>query len=246
MKKMLTVLVIFLFFSVNVFAQSAVPADLICQSDSEEETESSEPVMVFEDYFTDNSNSWYTGEDEEMTTRIENGKYLFQNKTDGDYYVWNRAYLDDGEDFNITTRIRHTGGVDDYGYGLVWGMEDIDNHYYFLISHNGYYQIGKYKEGEIYIKVEWTQNAYINTQSINNKLTLRKVGDQLKFYINDNYVNQIQFESFFANSLGFVVWEAQTIEIDDLIVEGYKDWDAIMMDYEDIYEDMLWDLLDEE
>ena len=52
-----------------------------------------------------------------------------------------------------------------------------------------------------------------------NTLKIKKDNGYYKFYINDNYVYQMEFENFYGNDLGFVVYNNQEIAVDYLRVK---------------------------
>lgn len=196
-----------------------------------------EPVIWHED-FSDNEAKWAVADNDTVMIKIENGNFVFQHKrTEGGYYAWNYSYLDDSEPFSIEITIKHLAGTDDYGYGLTWGMLDLDNYYSFDITSSGYYRIAKTDNGNWQAYVDWKASGYINTYGGSNKLGVKKVDEQLKFYINNSYVDQIAFEYFFDDGVGFAVWRNQTIAVDDLIIRGTE--------YYDDFEDYFYDWFDE-
>ncbi|MBC8527787.1 MAG: hypothetical protein H8D22_13205 [Candidatus Cloacimonetes bacterium] len=173
--------------------------------------------VIFEEYFEDNRNEWVETEDENMMTKIQNGKFIFEHKREeSSYYTWNFIDIDQDKDFIIETTMKHLNGLDNFGYGLVWGLKDIDNYFSFEISDNGYYRITKTENSDWEALVDWTEPSYVHTYGGTNKLSIKKSGNQLKFYINDNYVNQTPFKRFFGNAIGYVIWKNQAIEIDNL------------------------------
>ena len=140
----------------------------------------------------------------------------------------------------IETNIKHVAGVDDYGYGLTWSIKDVDNYYAFEISANGYYRISKTIEGEWSAIRDWTENSLINTY-MSNKLAVQKDGDQLKFFLNDSYLDQIPFVPFIDYGVGYVIWRDQTIEVDDLRVRG-----TYYLDYDELLDEMIDEMFGDE
>ena len=175
---------------------------------------------IFTEDFTDNSLKWFEGNDDEMYAEVKNGYYYFQHKEeDGSYFLWNYVELIPEKDFEISTTITHTGGVNDYGYGLVWGMEDLGNLYSFNISDNGYYRYGKYVNDEWEILIGWTESDLLRSYNATNTLTVEKKFSQYNFYINGEWVDSYTFEPFFGNNIGYVIYKDQMIKIDDLVVK---------------------------
>ena len=198
----------------------ALIKELELQIDSIDQAENT----IFSDDFDDNSNNWLEDENKVRKLKIRNGKYIFEHKEDeGGYFTWKSVPINQDKDFIIETTLQHISGTDDRGYGLVWGMKDIDNYFAFNISNNGFYRIAKSYNDEWQALVDWTESTYLNNYGGINKLTVKKSDASLKFYINDNYVNTINFEHFFGNNIGYVIWRNMRIEIDKLSVSGSGD-----------------------
>lgn len=222
MKNLLVVCFI-LIFTFSLFSQSSTEQSAVEEAEMEE---------LLYDTFEDNSKEWTLGDNEDYLLKMENGKMIFRHKdTEGSYFTWQWSYLDGNKPFLIESTMSHTAGVDNKGFGLTWGIENGSNYFTFNITDNGYYRIGRMKEGEWHEYVDWTQSSRINTNGIRNSLQLEKEGDKIKFYINGSYVDQINYENIFADGVGFVIWGDQTIEIDHLTVKGTTDWDLLYDDY---------------
>jgi hypothetical protein len=172
-----------------------------------------------EDHFIDNKNKWDEYDTDKVTKKIQNGKYTFQNKmTSSDSLEWISVDMSQNEDFQIESSIAKGDGTDNYGYGLVWGLTDVNNHYYFRISGNGYYLYGKQADGKLTAIIGWTKSNHINQHNSTNKLTIKKSGHQIMFSINDNFVGQAYFERSFGNKIGFRVDPEIKVEIDNVSV----------------------------
>lgn len=198
----------------------ALIKELELQIDSSDQAKNT----IFADDFNDNNNNWLEDEDKVRQLKIRNGKYIFEHKEDdGGYFTWKQVHFDQANDFIIETTLQHISGTDDRGYGLVWGMKNIDNYFSFNISNNGYYRIAKSYGEDWQALIDWTESTYLNNYGGTNKLTVKKADASLKFYINDNYVNTITFENFFGNNIGYVIWRNMKIEIDNLTVSGSED-----------------------
>ncbi len=176
--------------------------------------------IVFEDDFTDNRNEWYQVDQDECTITVENGKYAFHHKRqEGAWLTWQKIEIDQHQDFRIEVTINKVSGANNYGYGLLWGLEDVDNYNQFVISGNGYYRHGILSNDQWSEIIEWSPSEYINQENTTNILSIQKLGNQVKFYINDHYVNEAEFGEFFGNKVGFIVYRNMKIEIDHILVE---------------------------
>jgi len=176
-------------------------------------------TILYED-FTDNSLNWFEGSDDEMFVEVRDGYYLFEHKREeGSYFLWNYVDIVPENDFEISTTITHSSGIHDYGYGLVWGLEDLNNFYTFYISDNGYYRYGKYVDDEWTNLIDWKESDALRSYDATNTLTIRKTNDRYNFFINDEWVDSYIFEPFCGDNIGYVIYKDQFIKVDNLIVK---------------------------
>ena len=174
----------------------------------------------FSDQFTDNSNEWFEENDDKKDFKIKNGKYYLKHKrTEKGWATYDEHYIDTSKDFEIETKLDKISGIDNYGYGLIFGKKD-DNDFRFYISSSGYYKVARTINDKEQVIKKWTTTTEINSGNLkSNVLKVKKEGGYFKFYINDAYITQIDDEQFYGNELGFVVYNNQEIAVDYLRVK---------------------------
>jgi uncharacterized protein (TIGR02145 family) len=106
--------------------------------------------------------------------------------------------IDQTKDFQIEATMKFVSGEDNNGNGITWGRKDSDNRYWFHFTGSGYFSIGKKKYGTSTNLKEWSLHSSINKTDY-NKLTIRKVGNNNYFFINESLVYQCEFESFYGD-----------------------------------------------
>jgi uncharacterized protein (TIGR02145 family) len=106
--------------------------------------------------------------------------------------------IDQTKDFQIEATMKFVSGEDNNGNGITWGRKDSDNRYWFHFTGSGYFSIGKKKYGTLTNIKEWSLHSSINKTDY-NKLTIRKVGNNNYFFINESLVYQCEFESLYGN-----------------------------------------------
>jgi hypothetical protein len=170
-----------------------------------------------EDFF-ENSNNWYEGSDKEITAKVMTGQYLLEHKTDKtSYLIGHPLDLNPARDFKAETIINQTAGSANVPFHLIWGAKDADNFYFLGINGDGKYMVGKNNGGQRVAIIDWTPSPAINTKPVRNKLGLQKVGSRIKILINDNPVNEIAYEKFYGNLVGFELVGKGKYEIDNLV-----------------------------
>lgn len=179
--------------------------------------------VVLEDYFTSNVNSWPIGNTDDKETTVNNNYYLFEHKKNtGGWAVNIPKTIDTSKDFEISTKINKVSGVDNYSYGLQWGKKD-DSSFRFYITGNGYYKISRVVNNNEEVIKKFTTSSYIKQgNNTSNILTIKKIGGVNKFYINGSYITEIDFEPFYGNRIGYVVFNQQKIGVDYLTIKYLK------------------------
>ena len=174
----------------------------------------------FSDQFDNNSNEWFTGKDDKKDFSIRNGKYYLNHKrNEKGWATYDNHYIDASKDFEIETKLDKISGVNNYGYGLIFGKKG-DNDYRFYISSSGYYKVARMIDNKEQVLKKWTTSTYVNSgNSKSNTIKVKKEGNYYKFYVNDHNVYQMDYEAFYGNELGFVVYNNVEVAVDYLRVK---------------------------
>ncbi len=178
--------------------------------------------------FTDNSNNWFIGENDNAPSFIEAGNYYIRLKNDNTtWHRWNSnniLNLDPNRDFVIEIFVSQIMGEDNRGYGLRWGTStdanDVNSSFCFFISSNGYYRL---QNGQKTIQ-EWaTTSAVIKGIDQENKLMIIRKGGITYFYVNYELVHKLTNKLDTGNmiqNIGFVIGGPITISINEFMI-GY-------------------------
>lgn len=174
------------------------------------------------DNFSSNTNGWYISSSDKQSTTMSGGKLRIQKKEKGGTFVSRHANIDTSRDFIIETSIAKEIESATGMYGLTFGRKNSSNEYSFLLSDVGSYKFRKFENDKYGSIIPFTSSGYIKSGAYQyNKIKVVKSGKLLRFYINDNYVNETPFEGFFGDYLGFTVYHNQKIAIDYLDIK-YK------------------------
>lgn len=186
---------------------------------------------IFHEDFRDNSNDWPDKSDshEKAGFDLKNGKYYFAHKQDSYSWIVSKGItINTYKDFEIKARIQKVSGVQNSGFGMVWGRKDSDNQHEFVISANGSYKIGKWQDGEWVSIQKWTNSGAINEGNYAyNELKIVKKGSSYNFYINDSYVHKYPFQSPPGDRIGFMMYNNQEIAVDYLYVSYLEEKEEI-------------------
>lgn len=173
-----------------------------------------EKVWINEE-FDDNSRGWTSGDHKIYRTKIEDGKYYIKHKrTSGSRSFWIAAFIDPDKDYEIEAKIKQFSGIDNHGYGIVWGTKDANRSYDFIISSNGYFEVYEYKDGEFVKIYGWEKISYVNPMGEDNILKIRRENKTTYFYVNGEQVYSMPNISLKGANLGFVLNKEMAIEVD--------------------------------
>jgi hypothetical protein len=175
-------------------------------------------VDIYNQQFSSDNGEWGTGESTEAERTIENGHYCMKSKEK--YYAsWKTIDLDESGNYEIEASIKWVGGAEDTEHAIIWGYGESSS-YRFGFTGNQNYTIYKSDNG-ITDYVDFTKETTINPDEY-NKLTIRKLGNNWFFYLNEKLLYKKVAEPFFGKKIGFLVGKKGKIFIDYLVVKQIK------------------------
>ena len=175
---------------------------------------------IFEENFDDNQNNWRLGSNARTEAYIDNGLFYFESKRSG--YNYSRrieqGYIRDHQDFEIEIRFKQVSGDNTRGYALEWGGTTLTKTFYeFWLRNDGYYYIDKFdgtnEKPDTYIG--WTKSDLVKIDDF-NVLTVRKMGEKLQYFINNQMVHEMMFQKLEGNEIGFITPPMAQITVDYL------------------------------
>ncbi len=157
---------------------------------------------AFSDDFSNSSSGWATGEDADSKYGYEAGSYrIFVNQPNTLFWSTpNKSFAD----VAIEVDAAKVGGPDDNYFGIVCRLMDENNYYYLVVSSDGYYTIGKYKDGEFNSLLEggWHYSDYIHQGRTTNRLGADCLGSNLRLYANNTKLGEAQDSEFASGQVG--------------------------------------------
>ena len=192
--------------------------------------------IAFHDDFNDNKKNWNVNRSADMDCYVENGHYVINHKREsGSWYFWKYIPIDEYADFVIEAKIRLVSGVENNGFGLIWGTADVSNTNMFTITANGYFKIAKSEDGSYKDIQKWKSLDNVNPKNEYNTLKVHKIHNTLYYYLNGQRIYSSRFSPFFGHYFGFIVYDKMRIEVDYLTLK--QDGMALNeVKYEAVYE----------
>jgi hypothetical protein len=210
MKTQIPILLLILFTAFTAFSQEKY-------SDYSEK----QKVSVFKDNFSDNKNNWWTGDNPYAYAAVEKGDYTLEWR--GSLPIWNSykaINFDLNKDFEIEAEIKQVSGSPEFFYGLVFNRSDKGEYGFVANSQNEsvIYQDIK-DEDRRFIKSGTDNSVVINIKSGEyNKFTIRKIKNELFFFINEKFVASGFADDLNSTLTGFELWYKVKIAVDEIRV----------------------------
>ncbi len=192
-----------------------------CQGGGETSSSSTQPLptvnIIFMDDFTYNTTGWSTWSDDRGTVNYENGGMrILVNEPNALH--WTNPGLT-FQDVQIEVDATKQGGPDENDFGIICRHQDEQNMYFFVVSSDGYYGIGKLKDGqEMLIGMDkfGFDNEAIKPGQATNHLRVDCIGSKLTLYVNDKMLAEVEDSDFPIGDVGLLAGSYDTPGVDIL------------------------------
>ena len=160
------------------------------------------PVLFEDSEFIDSCNIESTTDVERF---VENSQFNMRVVTPL-YVAWTECTKTEYADFVMEVDAAQVSGPNNNTYGIIfrYGL-DADEFYAFLISGDGFYvfTVDGAKREEPEFLVDWTESSAIKQGAQINRLKVVAVGGNMKYYVNDELLGEVQDVRFTTGTVGF-------------------------------------------
>ncbi|MEW6405801.1 MAG: hypothetical protein AB1649_28760 [Chloroflexota bacterium] len=163
-------------------------------------------AILFQDDFSDSSSGWpHQVGDSDKAAEYSNGQYLVRAIT-AYQDVWAHPGLS-FSDVSIEVDATKSNGPDDNNFGLICRFVDDGNFYFFWVSSDGFFAIGKYQNGEssLISGDSMLATSAMNAGNVTNHLRADCVGSALTLYANGELLSTVTDSSFSSGDIGVMV-----------------------------------------
>ena len=192
-----------LIFLVSALLLSALACQAVSSGSGGDVAEQPTGVL-FQDDFSDPSSGWDRVNVDDGVTDYADGAYrIFVNTSDSD--VWANPGLK-FDDVYVEVDATKIGGSDDNDYGVICRYQDGDNFYFFVISSDGYYGVGKVLQGDQQLigMDSMPPSEVIKKGNVTNHLRAGCVGSKLSLAINGQLLGEYDDTDFTSGDVGLV------------------------------------------
>jgi hypothetical protein len=161
-------------------------------------------AVLFQDDFSDPASGWLQGQDEFGQAEYSEGGFRIYVASESSAKI-SIPRLHFGN-VRLEVEARKIGGVDDNDFGLICRYKDPDNFYFFIISSDGYYGIGKYVQNNLtLIGMDMMQTSdFIKQGETVNMIRADCVDDLLTIYINGQRAAEVRDSDFKEGDVGLI------------------------------------------
>ena len=186
-------------------------SSLACQALSGgSSTDQSDSNLLFKDDFSDSSSGWDQVSTENGETDYTDGVYrIYVNETGTD--VWANPGLD-FTDVSVQVEATMVGGPQDNDFGVICRSLDVSKFYFFVISSDGYYGIGKVSDsGQELVGMDAMQpSEAIQQGAATNTIRADCVGSSLSLFVNGEKLDEVQDTEFGSGDVGLMAGSFDT------------------------------------
>src|SRR5215216_5016071 len=158
--------------------------------------------VLYQEEFENNTTGWDRIANEHGIMDYDSGGYRMLIKEPG-YNIWSTAEKDFG-DVRVEADVFRLNGPAENREGLLCRYQAGD-YYFFIISNDGYYAIGKYIGGQTLLlgQTAMQPSEFIQKEAVNH-LRADCMGDTLTFFINYNQVASATDDDFKNGDVGLL------------------------------------------
>ncbi len=170
--------------------------------------------LLFQDDFSKPTSGWLVGQDSNgLVQYVGGGMRIFVSQP-----AAARLTVPDlsFSDVRIEVDTVKLAGPDDNNFGVLCRYQDEANFYFFEISSDGYYGVGKYKDGLMSLIGMSQMQSYnsIHQGAAANHLRADCAGPNLEFYINGNKVTGVEDNDIKSGDIGLIAGALKTAGTD--------------------------------
>jgi outer membrane protein OmpA-like peptidoglycan-associated protein len=175
--------------------------------------------LIFEENFDDNFLLWMHGNNAEYSAEVNNGSYNIEYKEEeGVWYFWQSIPVHPDTSFYIESKVTPYLKTKTSVYGIIWGVQDVNNYNAYLVSNMGKTSVITCRGGTFTKVADWTITGnYQNNQT--HILGIRNKGGQMHYYLDNKKAFTTPILPFYGDLLGFVISGKATAKIDYLRIQ---------------------------
>jgi hypothetical protein len=179
---------------------------------------------LIEDDFS-NSDTWGTGADDQHSVKYSNGALQMSVNKDL-YFVWSTPNGEDYENIHIEATAYDHSADPAAAFGIICNLQITDTSYYFAITGNGKYAIGKYTfAGDTLLTNdgEWGDSNLIKSGADSYRLGADCGSNgTLTLFVDGQQVDSASDTAYSSGNVGLFAWSGEERNGTDVSFDDFK------------------------
>jgi outer membrane protein OmpA-like peptidoglycan-associated protein len=172
--------------------------------------------VLFRDDFVDNRNFWSTSFESGTCGVAEDHFFINKTTESGNYFFYQNHFLESAKEFTVESSMRQVSGIDNNGYGIIWGSNELKDANVFSVTSNGHFSLFKYVNSKYQEVKGWSKIDHVNPMGTYNLLKIHYRVDSTLIYVNNKKVFATANMAPRGGYIGFVVNDKMHVQVDFL------------------------------
>ncbi len=178
----------------------------------------SDMTRVYREDFNEPKTKWEVFRSGERMGKTHDGVLDWISMNDNAQSIWDELdVMDWKRDWQVEIRMKHVTGKPNSSNDLLLDIQQNNEKYHFGFTAEGKYVLSQLVGKKYESIVPFTASSIVN-KDLFNKFTIRKVGSQYQFFVNEDLITTKTGISVTSNKVGFMVPPNSTLQIDYLDV----------------------------
>jgi hypothetical protein len=164
------------------------------------------PIILYSSF--DDSINWFNGYQNEPNYTgswlITDSKYRWEIKALQNFIQWRFFSAPEVLDFSLTVEVKQISGSRNSSYGVIFRSENNENFYFFRVSDSQGFGLDLLYNSKWEHLIEWTKTSIIKPGDT-NLLTVTAQGSHFYFYINNQFVGEINDSTLTKGKVGLTI-----------------------------------------
>jgi len=187
-------------------------------------------ASLLKDDFSDSNSGWGTGTDSNSSVEYVNGGLHMEGFRDN-FFTWSNPDTETYKDVHMEVTVRNDGGDTKAGFGVMCDQQTVDsNYYYFSVSADGEYVIGKAAAGteDVFLtnQNDWGTSDLIPKNADSYHIGADCSHSTLTLYVNGKRVDSVSDATYQDGGVGLFLWTGDepsgAVTYDDFVMTSLK------------------------
>ena len=190
-----------------------------------------EQTVLLRDDFSKTDSGWGTGTDTQSSVEYDGGELRMKIFLDN-YFTWSNPDSETYQNIHMEVTVKNQGGEAQSGFGLLCNQqpEDASSYYYFAVTSNGEYVIGKSASGQddLFLTNDdnWGTSGHIPRNAPSYRLAADCGPRALALYVNGKKIDSASDTTYTSGGVGLFLWSgdnpAGEVSYDDFLITQLK------------------------